>query len=62
VADKEQSMLPLFSAAVVEDATIESARIQSLAALGASAMRESPLFEDGLVPSADGMFWAPYVP
>ena len=62
VADKEQSMLPLFRSAVVEDATVESARIQSLAALGAGAMRESPLFEGGLVPSADGLLWAPYVP
>jgi FAD-dependent halogenase len=61
VANNEQSMLPIFSSAVVEDATGEGAKIQSLAALGAGKMRESPLFPDGLVASADGMFWAPYV-
>jgi FAD-dependent halogenase len=58
VANNEQSMLPIFSSAVVQDTTLESAKIQSLAALGGNTPRESPLFEDGLVPSADGMFWS----
>jgi halogenation protein CepH len=61
VANNEQSMIPLFNSAVVRDATLESAQIQALAALGAEAQREAPLFEGGLVPSADGMFWAPHV-
>jgi halogenation protein CepH len=60
VASNEQSMLPIFSSAVVGDATGESAKIQFLAAVGASGRRESPLFEDGLIPSVDGMFWSPY--
>jgi FAD-dependent halogenase len=58
VAGNEQTMLPIFSSAVVQDTTLESAKIQSLAALGSNTPRESPLFEDGLIPSADGMFWA----
>ena len=53
-------MIPLFNSSVVRDATLEGAQIQVLAALGAGGQRETPLFE-GLVPSADGMFWAPYV-
>lgn len=61
VANNEQSMLPIFSSSVVRDATLESAQIQCLAALGANRGRESPLFKDGLIPSADGMFWSPYV-
>ena len=61
VANNEQSMVPIFDSAVVEDATLESARIQDLVAPGANTIQESPLFEDGLIPSADGMFWSPYV-
>lgn len=61
VANNEQSMLPIFSSAVVEDSTGEGAKIQSLATLGTGKIRESPLFPDGLVASADGMLWAPYV-
>jgi halogenation protein CepH len=60
VATNERSMLPVFDSAVVEDTTRESARIQDLVALGASRDPESPLFDDGLVASADGMFWSPY--
>jgi halogenation protein CepH len=61
VANNERSMLPLFNSSVVKDATLESAQIQCLAALGAGVQRDTPLFEDGLIPSADGMFWSPYV-
>jgi halogenation protein CepH len=60
VTNNEQSMLPIFSSSVVEDASLESGQIQSLAALGADRIRESPLFEDGLIPSADGLLWSPY--
>lgn len=59
VANNQQSMLPVFSSAIVEDATLEGSRVQSLATVGTSKRRESPLFEDGLIPSADGMFWSP---
>ena len=59
VANNERSMLPVFGSALVQDATVEMSNIQSLAANGANALREAPLFEDGLVPSADGMFWSP---
>jgi halogenation protein CepH len=58
VANNEQSMLPIYDSPVVEDATRESAQIQMLATLGADRGRELPLFEDGLIPSADGMFWS----
>jgi FAD-dependent halogenase len=61
VANEERSMLPLFNSSIVRDATLESAQIQYLAATGADKQQEAPLFEDGLVPSADGMFWAPYI-
>lgn len=61
VANNEQSMLPVFNSSVVKDATLESAQIQCLAALGTSMERETPLFEDGLIASADGMFWSPYM-
>lgn len=59
VANNEQSMLPLFQSSVVQEATVESAQIQAVAMLGADAQRESPLFENGLVPSPDAMFWSP---
>ncbi len=58
VASNEQSMLPIFGSAVVGDATGESAQIQTLAALGAGRRKEAPLFEAGLIPSADGMSWS----
>jgi halogenation protein CepH len=58
VANNEQSMLPIYDSPVVEDATRESAQIQMLATLGADRGRELPLFKDGLIPSADGMFWS----
>jgi FAD-dependent halogenase len=61
VANNERSMLPLFNSSVVKDATLESAQIQCLAALGADAQQEAPLFAGGLIPSADGMFWSPSV-
>lgn len=58
VADEEQSMLPLFESTLVSEATAEGAQIQSLALLGTEMGRELPLFDDGLIPSADGMFWS----
>jgi FAD-dependent halogenase len=58
VASNEQSMLPIFQASVVREATVESAQIQAMAMLGADTQRESRLFENGLVASADGFFWS----
>ena len=57
VANKEQSMLPLLSSSVVNQAMLEGTRVQSLAVLGEDTEREAPLFENGLIPSVDGMFW-----
>jgi halogenation protein CepH len=57
VADKEQSMVPLMKSSVVKQVMREGARVQARA-LGADAEPELPLFEGGLVPSADGMFWS----
>jgi FAD-dependent halogenase len=59
VADKEQSMLPLVKSSIVRAAMQESAQVQAQAQLGEDAEAEAPLFENGLVPSADGMFWSP---
>jgi halogenation protein CepH len=58
VADKERSMLPLVKSSIVRAAMQESAQVQAQAQLGEDAEAEPPLFENGLVPSADGMFWS----
>lgn len=57
-ADDESSMMPLFRSSIVRQAMRESAQIQSLAVLGGGAECEVPLFDNGLVPSPDGMFWS----
>lgn len=59
VANEERSMLPLFRSAVVRDAMHEGTQVQAHAILRGDAEREAPLFENGLVPSADGLFWSP---
>lgn len=56
-AEKEQSMLPLFKSSVVRRAMQEGTQVQSLAILGEDMEIETPLFDKGLVPSGDGMFW-----
>lgn len=58
VADKEQRMLPLFKSAIVRQAMHEGAQVQARALLGEAAEAEVPLFDDGLVCSADGYFWS----
>lgn len=58
VAGQEQSMLPLFKSSVVRQAMQESSQVQARAVLGEDAEAETPLFDSGLVPSADGMFWS----
>ncbi len=37
---------------------LEGAQVQSLAILGEDAESGVPLFDNGLVPPADGMFWS----
>jgi halogenation protein CepH len=58
VADKEQSMVPLFRSDIVRQAMREGSDVQVRAMLGEDAEEETPLFEGGLVPSGDGYFWS----
>lgn len=58
VANKGQSMLPLYKSSVVRQALREGAQVQARAALGEDAEVEAPLFEGGLIPSGDGLFWS----
>jgi halogenation protein CepH len=58
VANKERSMLPLFKSTIVRQAMHEGTQVQARALLGESAESEQPLFDNGLVPSADGFFWS----
>jgi FAD-dependent halogenase len=59
VTNHEQSMLPLFKSSVVQQAMHEGIQVQTQAVLGtANPRQEFPLFENGLVPTADGMFWS----
>lgn len=57
VAGNEQSMLPLYRSSVVRQAMRESGQVQSMAMLGAESEAETPLFEGGLIPSSNGLFW-----
>ena len=57
VANDERSMLPLFKSSIVRQAMREGAQVQTRALLGEDTGAEAPLFDNGLVPSADGMFW-----
>jgi FAD-dependent halogenase len=57
VANKEQSMLPLFKSRIVRQAMQEGTQEQARALLSGQMPPEAPLFEGGLVPSADGHFW-----
>ena len=56
-SDKDKSMVPLFKSSVVRKAMQEGAQVQSRAILGAEFGAEPPVFENGLVPSLDGMCW-----
>jgi halogenation protein CepH len=51
-------MLPLFKSSVVRQAMREGSQVQARAVLGEDAEAELPLFDGGLVCSADGMFWS----
>lgn len=57
VANKGASMLPMFKSSVVRQAMQEGANVQARVALGDAAEPEISLFDGGLVPSQDGMFW-----
>jgi FAD-dependent halogenase len=58
VANREQSMLPLFKSTVVRQVMQEGAQVQARALLGEGAEAETPLFENGLIPSPDGLLWS----
>lgn len=58
VANKEQSMMPVLKSSIVKHAMQEGAKVQARALLGEDTVFETPLFEGGLVPSADGMSWS----
>ncbi len=57
IANREQSMVPLFKSAVVRKAMQEGGQVQSAAILGEDTENETPLFDDGLIPSGDGLSW-----
>jgi halogenation protein CepH len=58
VANKEQSMVPLIRSSIVKHAMQEGAKEQTRVLLGEDAGPDVPLFEGGLVPSADGLTWS----
>jgi halogenation protein CepH len=47
----------LLNSPVVRDAMAEGSKVQMQALFGDDAEQELPLFEGGLIPSPDGMFW-----
>ena len=57
-ANKELGMIPLFRSSIVKQAMSEGARVQYMALMGDDAEPETPLFDNGLVASPDGMFWS----
>ena len=58
VANHEQSMVPVIKSSIVKHAMQEGAKEQARVLLGEDAVPETPLFQGGLVPSADGIFWS----
>jgi FAD-dependent halogenase len=59
VAIDERDMLPWFKSALIREATAEMEEIQTLAVLGDRMPGGTQMFDRGLVPSPDGMFWLP---
>jgi len=57
VAIEERDMLPWFKSALIREATVEMEEVQSLAVLGGRMPVGTQMFDHGLVPSPDGMFW-----
>lgn len=58
IANKEQSMVPLMKSSIVKHAMQEGAKEQARVLLGQDIEPEIPLFEGGLVSSADGLSWS----
>jgi hypothetical protein len=58
VANKEQSVLPLLKSSIVRRAMQEGTQVQARALLREGTEAEAPLFENGLIPSPDGLFWS----
>jgi halogenation protein CepH len=58
VENKQQSMVPLIRSAIVKHAMQEGAKEQARVMLGEDAGPETPLFDGGLVASADGLGWS----
>jgi halogenation protein CepH len=56
IADEDSSMLPLFNSPTVGQTMRESVQIQAQALFG-SEVPEQPIFDGGLVASADGLSW-----
>ncbi len=54
---EEGNMVSLFKSSVVREAMLEGAHVQTRALLGKAAAAETPLFDNGLVPSPDGLLW-----
>jgi halogenation protein CepH len=61
IADRGESMTPVFRTEVVREAMRAGSTVQMQAAFGAEE-NETPMFPDGLVSSADGMFWTEPAP
>lgn len=57
VAIDERDMLPWFKSALIKEATVEMEEVQTLAVLGDRMPAGTQIFDDGLIPSPDGMFW-----
>jgi len=58
IANKEQSMVPLFKSSVVKQVMQEGAKEQARVLLGEDADADAPLFDGGLVTSPDGLGWS----
>ena len=58
VENKEQSMVPLMKSSIVKHAMQEGAKEQVRVLLGEDAGLETPLFDGGLIASADGLSWS----
>jgi halogenation protein CepH len=58
IAGNEQSMVPIIKSSVVKSAMQEGAREQARVLLGQDAGPETPLFENGLIASKDGLSWS----
>lgn len=58
VANNERNMVPILKSPVVKASMQEGVKEQTRIRLGGLAEQETPIFEGGLVPSADGLSWS----